>query len=490
MAITSVIDTSNKVPRAYIRVSLGVGRRSPGSAAIRVLLVGNKLAAGTMAVDTPVQAFSRDDARTYAGAGSELFMMAAAAFAAFPNVELWLLAVTESVGAAASSNAIKFTGTASASGTVQVWVGGRRCVARIASGDTATDVGAAVAAAINAQTDWPVTAANTTGTVTVTAKQKGPRGGFIRLRSLQTDGAGLSHTAVNELLSGGTTPDDPQGALDAIASTRFHYIVTADSDSTNVPKFKTHCEGLAEPETGIRQHFWYASIDTLGNATTLSDAVNAKRGRLVWHAGADDTPGEIAAATAAVHANRFAADRARNMDGETVPGLRPQYSAADKPLNSELVSALNNGIMPLDHDGTTVRIVRSITNYSTDAVGNPDYSVLDTAHSEVPDFIADALEQNWLSEFQGFKLDNDPPQGEITESGVATPKTIKAWAYGILTTYAAGGTGPLLLQNVEAYKDQVVVELDSEAQGRANLVVPVDVVERFHQLAGDVRQVG
>lgn len=488
MAISSVIDPSNKVPGSYIKVTLGVGRRSPGSGAIKILIVGNKTSAGTVAVETPTQFFSKDDLRTLSGAGSELFLMGAAALKAYPNAELWLIAVTAAGTAATGS--IVFTGTATAAGSVEVWIGGRRVVVSVAIGDTADDVGTAVAAAINAEGDWPVTAANVTGTVTVTAKNTGPRGNFISLRTAKTDAGGIAHTALNTYLSSGATSDDPQNALDAVASERYHYIVSPYSDSTNVPKFETHVDTGAAPEVGIRQHFWYGSIDTLGNATTLSDAVNAKRGRLCWHYNADDTPGEIAAAVAALHANKLAADRARNMDGEVVTGLRPQNSSADKPLNSELVSALNNGILPLDHNGAEVYVVRSITNYSTDALGNPDYSVLDTAKSEVPDFIADALVQNFASEFQGFKLDNDPPAGTLPEPLTATPSSVRAWAFSILKTYAAGGSGPLLLQNVDELAEQLVAEIDGAAEGRMNLVVPCDVVERFHQLAGDVRQSG
>lgn len=490
MPQTSVIDTANKVPGSYIRVSLGVGRRSPGAAPIKILLVGNKLSTAPLAVNTPTPVYSKDDARTNTGAGSELFVGAAAAFAAYPNADVTLLAVAESAGTQASGTLTLTNGPATAAGTIEVWVSGRRAVAAIASGDTITTAAAAVAAAINAQTDWPVTAAAVAGVITVTAKLKGPRGNFIRMRSLLTGGTGITHSATNALLSSGATSDDPQSALDAVASQRYDYIVGPYSDSTQVPKFETAVDSLAQPETGIRQHFWFASVDTLANTVTLSDAVNAKRGRLPWHAGAEETPFEIAAATAAMHANKLSADRARNLDGEVVTGLLPQYTAGDKPLNSELVSALNNGIMPLDHDGTSVFVVRSITNYSTDSAGNPDYSVLDTAKTEVPDFIADALEQSWLSEFKGFKLDNDPSEGDQPDPGVATPSSVETWAYGILKTHAAGGSGPHLLQNVDLFKDLIVAEIDAIAEGRMNLTVPVDVVERFHQLAADVRQNG
>lgn len=491
MAITSIIDTSNKVPGVYLQVTLGVGRRSAGSAPISVLLVGNATTAGT-APDTEVQPlFSVDDARTLFGPGSELFMMAQAAFAANPGVTLHGIAVTESAGTA-STGTITIAGTtASATGTVEVWVGGRRTVAAIALSDTPTLAAASIAAAINAETDWPVTAGAALGVVTVTAKEKGPRGDSISLRTALTGAAGLTHTPVTGYLSAGATDDDPQNALDAVAADRYHYIVAAHSASANIAKFETHVDAAAEPLVGIRQRFFFGSIDTLANTVTLSDAINAKRGQCIWHYNGDDTPAELAAGAAAMHAAELSSDRAKPLDGQVIFGLRPQNDPADKPLNTELQSALNNGITPLSHDGASVSVVRSITNYSTDAQSNPDSSVLDVSKVEVPDFIADTIELNFLSEFAGFKLDDDPVDaGEAPEPGVATPKSIRDWLFGILKDYASGGPGPLLLQNVDAFADQIVVELDSAADGRANGVVPCDVVEGFHQGAFDVKQVG
>lgn len=490
MAISSIIDTSNKVPGPYIKVTLGVGRRSPGAAPIKVLVVGNKTSAGSAAVNTRTLIASKDDARTQFGAGSELFMLCQAALKVFPTVTLYGLVVTESAGALGTRDLVFGGGPATSAGTVEVWVGGRRTVAAIAVGDTATVVGASVAAAINAMTDWPVTAANAAGTVTVSSKNKGPRANFIKVRSLMTGGAAITHTPVNAYLINGATSDDPQGALDAIAGERFHYIVAPYSDSTNLVKFETHIDGQAQPETGVRERCIFASLDTLANTVTLSDAINAKRGQLDWHYNSEQTPGEIAAADAALLAKELASDRAKNTDGKILDGIDPQYALADKPLNSELVTALNNGITPIDHDGSRCFIVRHITNYSTDANAQPDFSVLDVQNVEVADFIADDIELNFSSEFAEYKLDNDPPQGETPEPKTATPSSIKAWIYSRLATYAAGGSGPLLLSRVPELKDEIVVEIDSIADGRANAVIPIDVVARFHQFAAEVRHVG
>ena len=489
MALTSIIPSSNKVPGIYLQVTLGVGRRSAAGAAKKVLLVGNMLAAGSAAVEVVKDLFSVDDARTFFGGGSELFMMAQAAFAAYPGVTLHAIAVTESAGANATDDVV-VSGTATGAGTIEIWIGGRRAVATVAIGDTATVVGASIEAAVNAETDWPVTASNAAGTVTIEAKQNGTKGNDITLRTLKTDAAGITHAAMGLDLASGATADDPQNAIDAVAAVRYDYVVCSNVVSAEIAKYEIATDAKADPLVGIRQRFFYGSRDTIANTVTLSDAINAKRGQCIWHYNGDDTPAEMAAGAAAIHARYLDSDRARPLDGVVIPGLRPQDASADKPLNTELQSALNNGITPLDHDGSSVSIVRSITNYSTDAQGNPDSSVLDVSKVEVPDFMADTLEADFLSTFAGFKLDEDPTDPTGYEVGVATPKGIKDWIYGHLRDHAAGGPNVLLLQRVEEFADQLIVELDAAVDGRANASIPIDVVEGFHQGAFDIRQVG
>src|SRR3989304_2118392 len=98
----SIFDTSNKVPGSYIDVVFGVGARSAGDAARRVLLIGNRTTAGSATVAVPVLVPSVDDAITLFGSGSELHQMAKAAFAANPGVTLYARPVAESGGTAAS----------------------------------------------------------------------------------------------------------------------------------------------------------------------------------------------------------------------------------------------------------------------------------------------------------------------------------------------------------------------------------------------------
>lgn len=483
MSITSIISTAYKVPRAFVKVSLGVGQRSPGSASMRILLTGNKTSAGTLAVETLVQLFSEGEARTYFGAGSELHLMAKAAFRANAAAEVWAIAIT-AAGTASTGSIVFGAGAATTAGTVSVWVMGEKITIDVAVGDTVTAIASAVSAAINAKSDWPVTASPSTGTVTVTAKNTGPRGSRISLRTLLEGAATVTHTPVSGYLSGGATLDVPTNALDASAATRFHFIVAPYTTSTELGLYETHVDTQAAPLQGKRGIVVAATHDTLANATTLSDALNAQRMQLLWMEDPDSPPPMLAAAFAATMAGALESDRAYGTDGIVLAGIKPQNSSADIPTASEQNSALNNGLTPLLSVGSEVRVVRSITNYHLDTLGNDDFSVLDVHLVHVADFIADDVEQNFASAWAGFKLAPDSAAGVAPPPRVATPSSVEAWLYQRLKRQE-----DVLIVNVDAICDEsLVVEIDGVAEGRLNAVLPIEPIKLFHQLAVDVQQ--
>lgn len=484
MALASIIPTSKKTPGIFIDVALGVGPRSALDAPIKVILTGNKTTAGTATVTKVVEVSSVDDARTLFGAGSELFLMARAAFRVNPSVRLYAIPIAESAGTAASAT-ITITGTATAAGSILVDVLGERIEVAVASGDAQDTIAANVELAIDKMTDWPVTASVATNVVTVTAKLKGPRGNFVSLRASST-AAGVTAAASAAYLGSGATSDDPQAALDEIAPERFHLIVAPYQDSTQLTKYRTHVNTTAAPEIGKRQRFVAASIDTLANTKTVSDALNAKRLTLGWHYNADDTPAMLGAAYAGRIAAAEGRTRAKNMDGTAMPYIKPQASLADRPLGTEIDSALDSGITPFSvTTAGEVFIVRPITNYHQDASNNPDYGVLDLSKVAVSDFLADDIEVFFASEFAGYLIAPDDPEGDAPPPGVLTPSMGRDAIYARLKLYEN-----TLITDVDASAPNILVEIAASPAGRLNGSIPINVIEQFHQGAFQLRQVG
>lgn len=488
MTITSVIAPSNRVPGVYMKVSLGVGPRAAGASPRQLVLFGNKTSVGTATVAVEIDVFSEDDARSLFGAGSELHLMVQAAIAAWPGVSIKAIPVT--TAGTAGTGTIIFTTTSTAAGTGYVTCLGEEIQFDIASGSTATLSGDAAVLAINAKTDWPITALNASGTVTCTAKNTGPRGNFIAVRARLSTGTGQTVAGpASGFLTAGATSDDPQTALDNIAAVKRRYLVAPYSDATQLAKFKTHVEAEDEPEVGHRKRAIFGTLDTLANATTLCTGLNMARMQAGWLEKSDLPPSMIAAGLAARLAAHESVDTGANLDGDVITGQKPHYAVADRPINSEMVSALNNGITPLQStDDGSVYIVRSITTKSRDALSNADYRVLDTAKVAVPDEGADRFELAFADRFAGFKASQDPEEGDVIPPGVVTPSMGRDLIYEVLSGMEDDGL--LELGSVEARKDEILCELSTTSAGRFNAVIPMDVIEGAHQWAADIRQVG
>lgn len=490
MALTSVISNANKVPGVYLRVSLGVGQRSSGENTRYVVIFANKTSAGTGSVETEYDIFSEDDARTIGGTGSEAYWMCRAAIRANPSVAIKLILITASAGVAATGTLV-FTGPATSAGTVEVSCMGMTIEVPYASGDANTAVAALVNTYVNNQTDWPITSAVVSGTVTATARHPGPRGNDIALRARIIDGTGIGVTdPATDYLTAGATSDDPQNCLDAELAVRRTYLAFPYSDATQLAKLKAHLDAQDEPDAGNRKYGIWGSLDTLANTTTIATGLNLARMQCAWMEKSDDTPGMLAAALAAFRAAAEEADVAHNFNGEIVPYLHPHFRSADIPTNAELQSALSNGITPLTSTNSgEVAIVRSVTCKSQDTAGKPDYRVLDTHKVTVPDFIASEIELAISDRFGGFKASNDPADGESPPVNVATPSMVRDVIFEVLNN-AEGELGLLDAGSVALNAANTKVELSKVAVGRFNFVAPLDVIEWFNQAAGDIRQIG
>jgi len=135
--------------------------------------------------------------------------------------------------AVAAAGAVVFSGTATAAGTLTVSVGSKGNISTlqhayslpVAIGDTATDIGADLVAAITADTTAPVTSVNTTGSVALTAVHTGTEGNFISL-SIEGTVAGLTYTLTG--MTGGATNPILTTLFDVVGDTRYQSVVYPD----------------------------------------------------------------------------------------------------------------------------------------------------------------------------------------------------------------------------------------------------------------------
>src|SRR6185312_8731686 len=335
-----------------------------GSGAARaVLLMGNKTSAGSATADTviygpntAIPCQTEADVIALFGPGSQLhrmFIRFVKAAGVNNTTPLFFIAVTASGGTAASTTMTIAT-TAAATGNHRFWCLDQFVDTPITTGQTVTQIATAIVASINAQTSWPITAANTAGVITITWKHAGPEGNWGRVQALLT-GTGVATTTTltsNTFLTSGATADSYTSALSTIASQRFYYIVCGDSDATNVGALVTQVNSLALPTNGNRQRVVFGSMDTLANTITLATGVNAARAECVWGNATDMTPAELAATATAIYAtleqgsqygvNRknFSLFPAQANDASYWPVIAGRNGAGGAPTQAQIYSAL------------------------------------------------------------------------------------------------------------------------------------------------------
>lgn len=205
-------------------VAVGVSNEvlNPASTILdrKIVLIGVADAAkisGGLTANSPKRVFSAEEVGVLAGQGTVLHRLAIAAFAGSRGAETWIVPQSEGGTDAAATGTITPTVTTAKSGTIHLYVGAVYVPVGVTSGDDSDAVADAIAAAVNANVDLPVTAAVSTGVVTLTAKSKGVFGNdvsiFLNLND-ESDVEGVTIATTD--MQGGTGVVDIQDALDAL----------------------------------------------------------------------------------------------------------------------------------------------------------------------------------------------------------------------------------------------------------------------------------
>lgn len=434
--------TDDHSPGFVSQVLYGAAGLSAATATLKVLIVANKTSAGDAAAGDVVQVFSEGDANARAGVGSEAARMAYAALQV-PGVSVYLAFVADPAGTAATMT-ITIANTAGSDGEFRYWINGRKIVARITSGLSATLGGDAVRDAINADTKLPCTAANSSGTVTLTMKQTGPRGNDFIVRqditgkpTTQTSTLGGTGSAVSGLgqkFGSGATADD----LTTIATNTFPgwyaRVALAARDATQLGVWETSMDSKAGPFEQRPQHTVCAVNGSLGAAQSLSQTtLNNQRFQLLWMLNGETDPAELAAFVAALRAVTEQADPNASYSGNAILGAAPHTRDVDSPQRSTRVAALKTGVTPIRTENGAAVIDRSITTRCLDGT-NPDYRTLDTGTAYVPDFVRYAGSLAWF-DFRKLNpnvADDPAPEEKPRPAGFATPTTTTALFYQLL----------------------------------------------------------
>ena len=428
---------------------------------------------------------SEEDAARIGGNGSMLHSMMRTWRKNDPLGEVWCVPCQVSEGTAASGT-IAITGTATEAGMLYVYIGAELVPVTVSNGMTATDLGDALETAINEDVTLPVTAENTTGTVTLTSKFKGVAGNDIKIeinRLGTTEGqvtpAGIT-TQVTAMARGTGAPDmDEVGA--AIGDEAFEFIAMPWSDTTSLDAWQEIMCDESGRWSYIKQLFGHVYSVRRGTFANLCTEGAKRNDQHVTTFGMEDgIPNpmwEFVAAAAARIAVFISADPARPTQTGSMVGITAA-KATERFDITERNTLLKYGIATTSYQGGNQCIERAITTYQKNKSGAADNSYLDSETMHTSAYVINTLKNDITSKYGRHKLGSD---GNKFGSGqpVVTPKVIRGEliaAYNKLVDKA-------ICENVDLFAEALIVERDVDSPNRVNVLLPPDYVNQLRVFA-------
>lgn len=459
------IPASIRKPGKYFEFNTRLAVRTLPSNLQRVVVIGQRLAAGTVPALTPVDVFDDIQAADQFGRGSIAHLMAKEAIIANPYVQLTVIAVDDDVAGVAATGTVTIAGAVTGLGVATVYITGTRIDVAVASDATPAQVATALTIAINQESDLPVSATDALGVITLTARNKGQDGNGIAV-SAMTTAPGL--TATVTAMAGGAVDPDLAPAFAAIFAADYNLVALPFTTTESLTALRNHLEAVGSPMEQ-RDALGYAGWPgSLSAGSTLTDAVNSGLISVAWHNGSVRTAGQIAAGYAAVVASEE--DPARPLNTLEIKGL-DVTAVPDRPGRVEQENALNNGLTPLEvGPGNRVQIVRAITTYTKDAQGVDDISLLDLTTMRTLHYARKAMRERITLRFPREKLSN------------RTAKKVRSELLDVLYKMEELE----IVEEVEANAPGVVVERDLQDPNRLDAKVPCDVVNGLHVFAGRI----
>jgi phage tail sheath gpL-like len=473
--------TSNRVPGVY--VEMDPSQANTATVLQNTLLIGQIAITGTAVSNHPVLIESKAQLLTLCGKGSMLNAMGSRYLDRDPFGPLYILPIEDDSAAVAATGSIAIAGPATASGTLNVYIGGVRVRSLVSSGDSPNAIATALALAINATEGIEVVAASTVSDVTLTSIGKGEVFNLIDVRTNYLGATGGEYdvpgvTLTITPMAGGTGNPGIGGALANLSDMPFDFIITPYTDTSNLDALK----GLLADDVGrwswqqmIYGGAFTAYRGTLGECTAFGNLRNDQHMSIVAYNDSPDPPWIWATEIGAASAASLRVD----------PGLPLQYinttlkapPIAARWTLGERNTLLYDGMSTFrTGDDGTVIVERMATTYQKNAAGATDNSYLDVETLYGLMFVSRDLSNYLLTRYARKKLVSDQTM-ILAGSNCVNAPMIRA---SVISEYRALESAGYV-QNSREFARNVIVE--NAGNGLVKVLAPVDLVNQLRQIA-------
>ncbi len=478
------IPANIRVPLFYAEVNNALA--NSGGQAQRALIIGQITSTGLATPNMPLLSQGPSDAITQGGLGSTLALMTAAYLLNDPAGEVWYLPLADAGGGTAATGTIAIAATTVAAGVLALYIAGQLVPVPIAALETAGSIATAIAAAVNALTNLPVTASALSTTVTLTAVNKGLTGNDIDIRlnyqgaaNGEVTPAGLVPT-ITAMASGATNPTLTT-ALANCGDQPFDFIVCPYTDSTSLNALQAwlnDSSGRWSWSTQVYGGVFTAYRGTAGSQTTFGTARNDQHASVMGFYDSPTPNWVWAAAVAGAGAQSLKADPA--MPLQTVP----VYGVLAPPLASQFIlsernTLLYDGISTFTVDqGGLVHIENLITTYQTNGFGQPDSSYLEVETMYTLMYVLRSLAGMVTRKYARVKLGADGGT-YAPGSAIVTPSSIRA---DIIAAYQALEYDGYV-QNSPAFAKGLIVQQNATNPNRVDVLWPGTLIDQLRVFA-------
>ncbi|KWT89353.1 MULTISPECIES: phage tail sheath subtilisin-like domain-containing protein [unclassified Variovorax] len=453
----------------------------------RALIIGQITAAGTGVPNVPVISQGVADAAQIGGPGSMLHLMTQMYRANDNFGEVWYLPLADDAAAVAATGTFAVTAAPTVSGTLYLYIAGVRVAVPVLSSQTTAQIATAIAAAVTATPNLPVTAAAATSTVTFTAINKGPCGNDIDLRvNYQgTPGGEVTPTGmtftITAMASGATAPSLTTGLLNLVDKP-FDFIICPYNDTTSLDALKN----LLNDTTGrwswtsqIYGHYFAAYRGTLGALTTFGVLRNDQHGSIMGFYDSPTPNWLWAAAFGAQAAVSVRADPGRPMQTLALQGVLAPPLKSRFGLVGDRNTLLYDGISTFTvADDGTVAIENAITTYQKNSFGQPDNSYLEVETMFTLMAVLRFLKTRITSKFPRMKLAADGTRF-AAGSAIVTPRMIRADQIAAYQELEFAG----LVQRSDLFAENLIVQQNAQNPNRVDVLWPGTLIAQLRIFA-------
>jgi phage tail sheath gpL-like len=449
----------------------------------RALLIGQVLASGSAVLNQPILAYSQAQVSALCGLNAMLTLMYQTYRLQDGFGEVWILPLADNAAGTAATATIAFTGPATTSGLLSLYIAGILVGVAVTVGDTAATIAANLVADMALIANLPCTATAAAGTVTLTALHRGAALNDIDLRlnyragrnnEVTPAGVGVTITAfAGGLLNPVLTPP-----LANLGSTTFDFIAVPYTDSLSmaaVSALLSDQSGRWSAVEALYGHAFYAFRGSVGTRSTFGVTNNSQHETILGYYDSP-TPAWLAAADwAGAHAVIYRANPAIGVIGQPLGLLAPPIASQDTPAEMDVL--LYDGISTFTVDATgQCRIGRSITTYQTNAAGQSDDSYLNTNLLFQAMAVARYLTANVLTQYQNKILIDD---GAVISAGssATTPSLIFQGVCGMYAYLASQN----VVQNPATFAANGYAQKGQK--GQVLLFLPIDFTDQVLQVA-------